>query len=374
MSARVLGILGGGQLGRMLALAGARLGVRTRVFDPAPDACAGDVAELVAGDYADESALARFCDGLEAATIEFENVPVAAARFVAARVPLRPSVESFEFAQDRLVERELLERVGFRTPAYRAVDEVSDLSGACAQVGLSAILKSRRFGYDGKGQAWIRDVAQAEDAWQRTGARPAILDEVVSFSREISLVVVRAPDGTTRHYPPIENVHRNGILHTSRAPAMVDDRTLSQMQSAVERLVEVIGHVGVLTVEFFEDERGYLANEYAPRVHNSGHWTIEGAMTSQFENHVRAVMGMPLGSTEALGYSGMVNLVGSAEFSESLLEIPGAQIHLYGKASRPGRKVGHVSLQSPSASVRDLGLEKIAELVRGGGRHVNTNG
>ncbi len=372
MSSRVLGVLGGGQLGRMLALAGARLGVRTRVFDPSPKACAGDVAELVTGDYADEDALARFCDGLDGATIEFENVPIEAARFVARRVQLAPAVESIAFAQDRLVERELLQRVGFRTPGFRAVDGGGDLSAACARVGLPAILKSRRLGYDGKGQAWVRKVEEAAGAWDSIGGKPAILDEVVSFTREISLVVVRARDGATRHYPPIENVHRDGILHTSRAPALVDAQVLGQMRSAVERLLDEIGHVGVLTVEFFEDERGFLANEYAPRVHNSGHWTIEGAMTSQFENHVRAVMGMPLGSTEARGFSGMVNLIGSTEVGPKLLEVPGAQVHLYGKAPRPGRKVGHVSLCCQSASERDTELARIAELVQRGVGHAET--
>ena len=372
MSARVLGVLGGGQLGRMLALAGARLGVRTRVFDPSPEACAGDVAELVAGDYADEEALARFCDGLDGATIEFENVPIEAARFVADRVGLAPAVESIAFSQDRLAERELLQRVGFRTPGYQGVGGRGELLGACAQVGLPAILKSRRLGYDGKGQAWVRKAEEAPEAWGRIGGKPAILDEVVSFSREISLVAVRACDGATRHYPPIENVHRDGILHTSLAPALVDDAVLGQMWSAVERLLDEIGHVGVLTVEFFEDERGFLANEYAPRVHNSGHWTIEGAVTSQFENHVRAVMGMPLGSTQACGHSGMVNLVGSTEVGPRLLEVPGVQVHLYGKDPRPGRKVGHASLCCKSALERDMGLAQISELVDGGGKRVET--
>jgi len=372
MSAGLLGVLGGGQLGRMLALAGARLGVRTRVFDPSPEACAGQVAELVHGGYEDEAALARFCDGLDAATIEFENVPIEAARFVAARVPLRPGVESVEAAQDRLVERELLRRVGFRTPRYEPVDAAEDLSEACAQVGLPAILKSRRFGYDGKGQAWIREVEDWDRAWGKIGARAAMLDEVVSFTREISLVGVKASGGQTRFYPPIENVHRDGILHTSRAPAVVDDRVLAQMQASVSRLLDEIGHVGVLTVEFFEDERGFLANEYAPRVHNSGHWTIEGAMTSQFENHVRAVMGMPLGSTEVHQYSGLVNLVGSTDAAGRVLELPGARVHLYGKESRPGRKVGHVTVCAESAVARDAAMDEVAALVGGGGRHVET--
>lgn len=365
MSGPVLGVLGGGQLGRMLAQAAAGLGVRTRVWDPSPDACAGQVTELVVGEFADRRALAWFCDGLTTATVEFENVPIETAQRVAERVSLYPGVLGIAPAQDRLDERALLARVGFETPSYAGVDGESDLGRALAELPPPVILKSRRLGYDGKGQAWIRNAAGAGAAWAAIGGRPAILDEAVSFSREISLLAVRGRDGAVGHYAPVENVHLGGMLHTSRAPAEMDPGVLARLRASLERLLEATGYVGVLAVELFEVGGVYLANEYAPRVHNTGHWTIEGAATSQFENHVRAVLGMPLGPTEMTGFAGMVNLIGSTGAADGLAGGGGVHVHLYGKESRAGRKVGHVTFVEPTAAARDARLLELARQVAG---------
>jgi 5-(carboxyamino)imidazole ribonucleotide synthase len=363
MSGAVLGVLGGGQLGRMLAQAAAGLGVAVRVFDPSADACAGQVAELVVGGWDDRGALARFCAGLTAATIEFENVPMEAARFVADRVPLFPGVDAIGPAQDRIEERGVLGRVGFTTPWFAAVDDAASLEAALAGRRLPAILKSRRFGYDGKGQAWIREPADAARALGRAGAGGAMLDEAVSFDREISLLAVRGRDGTVGHYPPVENVHRGGILLTSRAPAAVPAEVLSSLRASVEGLLARTAYVGVIAVELFEAGGVFLANEYAPRVHNTGHWTIEGAATSQFENHVRAVLGMPPGPTDMNGHAGMVNLIGSTDAGERLSGRPGVHVHVYGKAALAGRKVGHVTVVASSARERDERTDAVAAAV-----------
>lgn len=367
MSEPVLGVLGGGQLGRMLAQAARGLGVRTRVFDPSPEACAREYADLVVGEFEDRRALAWFCDGLETATVEFENVPIETARFVDERVSLYPHPRGIEPAQDRWHERALLARSGFETPGCVKIDSVAELEAACGAGGLPAILKSRRFGYDGKGQAWVREPAGAMAAWDGVGRREAILDEAVSFDREISLLAVRGRNGAVGHYDPVENMHLDGMLHTSRAPAAVDEAALGELRASFERLLESTGYVGVMAVELFQVGDRFLANEYAPRVHNSGHWTIEGAVTSQFENHVRAVMGMPLGSTASRLHAGMVNLVGSTDAADEVEGRDGVFVHRYGKESRPGRKVGHVTFVADSAAERDLRVASFAATLTGGG-------
>lgn len=366
MSEPVLGVLGGGQLGRMLAQAASKIGVRTRVFDPSPEACAREYAELVVGAFDDRRALAWFCDGLETATVEFENVPIETARFVAERVSLFPGPRGIEPAQDRVPERALLARAGFETPACTPVETLGQIDAVVDSARLPLILKSRRFGYDGKGQAWVRDPSDASSAWERIGRKPAILDEAVSFDREVSLLAVRGRDGTKRHYDPVENVHAGGILHTSRAPATVDAVSLGVLRASVERLMDETGYVGVLAVELFQVGDRFLANEYAPRVHNSGHWTIEGAVTSQFENHVRAVMGMPLGATDSRAHAGMVNLIGSTDAAAGLKGADGAFVHLYGKEPRPGRKVGHVTFVAESSEERDARVRSFAASAGGG--------
>ena len=317
----------------MLALAGAPLGVRFRFLDPAPDACAGDVGELLVGPYADPDLLDRLADGADAVTYEFENVPVEAAR----RVGALPDAAALERGQDRLSEKELFSSLGIATARYGSLDDT----------GLPALVKSRRLGYDGKGQ---RIVESAEPL-----GSDVVAEEIVPFDRELSIVAVRGRAGETGFYPLVENEHRDGVLAVSRAPAR--DAPQHEAEEIATKLLDALGYVGVLAVELFEVDGRLLANEFAPRVHNTGHWTIEGAVTSQFENHVRAVLGLPLGSTAAVGESVMVNLVGDAPPLERLLAIPGAHVHLYGKEPRPGRKLGHVTLV-------DADVEPIEELTR----------
>jgi 5-(carboxyamino)imidazole ribonucleotide synthase len=318
----VVGVIGGGQLGRMLALAGIPLGLSFRFLDPSPEAPARDVGELLVGEYDDPELLDRLGDGAAAVTYEFENVPVGAA----VRVGALPAAPALEAAQDRLVEKQLFRRLGIPTP--RIDDEVESFP---------AILKTRRLGYDGKGQRLVET---------RPGTVPGhVLEERVRFDRELSLLAVRGADGETRFWPLVENVHEEGILRVSRAPAAGAPQAEAEAYGA--RLLEELGYVGVLALELFEVDGRLLANEFAPRVHNTGHWTIEGAETSQFENHLRAILGLPLGST-ASRPSLMVNLVGSLPRSQDVLRIPGAHLHLYGKEPRPGRKLGHVTLVRPT--------------------------
>jgi len=320
----LVGCLGGGQLGRMLALAGAPLGVRLRFLDPAPDACAGDVGELLVGAYDDPACLGRLADGVDAVTYEFENVPVAAARTVGAV----PDPRALELGQDRLVEKELFRRLGIATAPFGLLDDV----------GLPALVKSRRLGYDGKGQ---RVVEAAESLGE-----DELAEGIVPFERELSIVAVRGRTDETVFYPVTENEHRGGILAVSRAPA--PDARQREAEEIAARLLDELGYVGVLAVELFEAGGNLLANEFAPRVHNSGHWTIDGAETSQFENHLRAILGLPLGVTAARSSSVMVNLVGELPPLERLLSIPGAHVQLYGKEPRRGRKLGHVTLVGAS--------------------------
>ncbi|HYI74286.1 MAG TPA: 5-(carboxyamino)imidazole ribonucleotide synthase [Gaiellaceae bacterium] len=316
----LVGCIGGGQLGRMLALAGAPLGVRFRFLDPSAEACAGDVGELLVGPYDDPLLLDRLAEGADAVTYEFENVPVEAAR----RVGAVPDALALERGQDRLVEKELFASLGIPTARF----------GTLADTGLPALVKSRRLGYDGKGQRIVESDERIGD--------DELAEEVVAFDRELSVVAVRGRDGDTRFYPLAANEHRGGILAVSRAP--VRDAPQAGAEAIATKLLDALDYVGVLAVELFEVDGLLLANEFAPRVHNTGHWTIDGAVTSQFENHVRAILGWPLGPTEAIGESVMANLVGETPPLERLLGVPGARVHLYGKEPRPGRKLGHVTL------------------------------
>jgi 5-(carboxyamino)imidazole ribonucleotide synthase len=339
----IVGVIGGGQLGRMLALAGIPLGLSFRFLDPSPDAPAAEVGELLVGAYDDPALLDRLAAGADVVTYEFENVPVAAAE----RVRAVPAAAALEASQDRLVEKQLFRRLGIPTP--RIEDEVETFP---------AILKTRRLGYDGKGQRLV-------ETWEGPGPSH-VLEERVSFDRELSLLAVRGRDGDTRFWPLVENVHEDGILRTSRAPAA--DAPQAEAEEYATKLLDELGYVGVLALELFDVGGRLLANEFAPRVHNTGHWTIEGAATSQFENHVRAVLGLPLGSTDSHP-STMVNLIGSTPAAEDVLRIPGAHLHLYGKEPRPGRKLGHVTLVEPTVDqervVRQLVGAASAAPVRG---------
>ena len=329
----VVGCIGGGQLGRMLALAGIPLGLQFRFLDPSAEACAGEVGELLVGSFDDGELLDRLADGAAAITYEFENIPVVAAQ----RVGAVPGSRALEEGQDRLREKELFKRLGIPTARFGSLEET----------GLPAVVKSRRLGYDGKGQRVVREAGPVAD--------DELAEELVQFTRELSLIAVRGRDGEVVFYPLVENAHRDGILQVSRAPALagVDDVA----QGYARRLLEELDYVGVLALELFEVDGELLANEFAPRVHNSGHWTIDGAVTSQFENHLRAILDWPLGSTAVVAPSAMVNLVGSIPAVERLLALPGAHVHLYGKEPRPGRKVGHVTFVGASE-------ETIAEAVR----------
>ncbi|HVZ94912.1 MAG TPA: 5-(carboxyamino)imidazole ribonucleotide synthase [Phycisphaerales bacterium] len=343
-----VGVLGGGQLGRMLALAGYPLEMRFRFLDHKADAPAGQVGELIVGEFDDATTLDRFAAGLDVVTVEFENVPSSALKRIedARRAPVYPPVKALETAQDRLLEKQLFERIGLAVPPYRAVSSLDELRGALDAIGLPAILKTRRMGYDGKGQIVIRAAAEIDAAWKTLGAsRELIVEQMVKFDREVSILGVRGRGGEKRFYPLVENVHREGILRVSRAPASGNIASLqASAEQAASRVMDELGYVGVLAIELFDLGGKLLGNEMAPRVHNSGHWTIEGAATSQFENHLRAVCGLPLGDCSARGHAAMINLIGEMPEAPELLAMNGAHVHLYGKAPKPGRKIGHVTL------------------------------
>jgi len=358
-----IGILGGGQLARMLALAGHPLGLRFRVLEPASECPAAVVTDHVRGEYEDYQALYRFCQGLDVVTYEFENVPVESARWLAERVPVYPTPKGLEVGQERVAEKTFFQDLGIAVPPFAAVESREQLDAAVARIGLPAVLKTTRFGYDGKGQAVLRTPADVEQAWLLLGGRPLILEGYVLFDRELSILAVRGRGGEQAFYPLVENVHRAGILRKSTAPAP-DLRPALQAQAEriAGRALEALGYVGVLAVELFQVGETLLVNEMAPRVHNSGHWTIEGAETSQFENHVRAVAGLPLGPTTSRGHSVMLNLIGSWPDPAAVLAVPGVHLHLYGKSPRPNRKVGHVTIRGDSVAVA-AATERMAGLV-----------
>ncbi len=342
-----IGILGGGQLGRMLALAAARLGFKCHVFSPSPDSPAFDVVHRVTcADYTDTEALDRFAADVNLVTYEFENVPAECATFLAARVPVLPDPEVLATTQDRLAEKNFVASLGIKTAPYTAVDTPAGLKSALEKIGRPAVLKTRRFGYDGKGQATVRNGADPETIWREVGGQPCILEAFVPFAREVSVVAARAHDGSIACFDVTENEHRDHILKVSRVPAALSDAAGREARRIAETIADLFAYVGVLAVEMFVlADGGILVNEIAPRVHNSGHWTIDGASVSQFEQHIRAVAGWPLGSPVRHGRVEMINLIGSAvEEYRRWLALPGTAVHLYGKAAvRPGRKMGHVT-------------------------------
>ncbi len=347
-----LGILGGGQLARMLALAAADLGVRTHIFAPEPDCPAFDVAARhTIGEYDDEAALARFADAVDVVTYEFENVPSATAAFLAARTPLHPGARALAVTQDRLSEKRFVADLGLAVAPFRPVDSLPDLEAAVAAIGRPSILKTRRFGYDGKGQVRLAAGDDLGEAHQAIGRFPAILEGFVPFSREISVVAARGADGAFAAFDVCENEHRDHILAFTRVPARLAPAAAAAASEAARRIGEALAYVGVFTVEMFVvgADESVIVNEIAPRVHNSGHWTSEGADTSQFHQHVRAVCGFPLGATKRRGEIEMENLIGDAASRwRDLLAEPGAHLHLYGKRdARPGRKMGHVTRVLP---------------------------
>ena len=346
-----IGILGGGQLGRMLALAAARLGLRSQVFSPDPESPAFDVVlNAACAEFADVEALELFANDVDVITYEFENVPSATAMILAARRPVLPNRKILETTQDRLAEKDFVKRLGIDTADYADVSSPATLRAAISHIGLPAVLKTRRFGYDGKGQALIREGDNTDRIWADLGTKSAILEAFIPFEREISVIAARSASGEVECFDITENEHRDHILKTSRAPAAIPDGLAEQAREVAEKIANALDYVGVLAVEMFVlvDDAGakILVNEIAPRVHNSGHWTLDGASISQFEQHIRAIAGWPLGKPVRYGPVTMTNLIGDEILQyEQWLTVPGATVHIYGKGSpRPGRKMGHVTL------------------------------
>ncbi len=347
-----IGILGGGQLGRMTALAAAELGLKCHVFTPERDCPAAEVcARVTVAPYEDAAALEAFARGVDVVTYEFENVPAETARIVSAHTVLRPGARALATTQDRLAEKSFVAGLGLPTAPFAGIDSLADLEAALARLGRPAVLKTRRFGYDGKGQVKIAEGMDAAAAFEAIGRQPAILEGFVSFAREVSVVAARGEDGAVAAFDVCENAHRNHILDVTTVPASIAPATEKAALRAAAAIGAALDYVGVFTVEMFivggagGGAESIVVNEIAPRVHNSGHWTIEGAETSQFEQHVRAICGWPLGSPARMGDVTMTNLIGTdADRWREILAEPGARLHLYGKAeARPGRKMGHVT-------------------------------
>ncbi len=361
-----VGILGGGQLGQMLAEAARALSLETLVLDPKPDAVAGRVTRHLAADWTDPAALAELA-GTDVVTYEFENVPSEAVERLQADVPVHPAPEALVIAGDRVDEKRFFRSLGVDTAPFAKVDDRADLDRAVEEIGLPAILKTRRFGYDGRGQRVLRDAVDVEGAWRDLGGEPLILEGFVPFDREVSILAVRSRDGEVRTWPVTENVHVDGILHVSRAPAEgVSDDLAASGASALRAIMERLDYVGVLVVEFFQVGDRLVANEMACRVHNSGHWTIEGAATSQFENHMRAVATLPLGPTDVGGFAAMVNLVGEVPALDALDSLEGREgvfVHVYGKSPAPGRKLGHVTITAPTRAKLEARIAEVLVVV-----------
>jgi 5-(carboxyamino)imidazole ribonucleotide synthase len=328
----------------MLALAGIPLGMSFVFLDPAHDACAGALGRHLCGEYDDEARLTELLELTDVITYEFENVPDTAIASLADRGRVFPGANALAVSRDRLKEKTLFRELGIGTPDFEAVDSLEDLTRAAARIGYPSVLKTRSMGYDGKGQTVLRGPEDLDDAWSLLGAVPLILEAFVPFDREVSIVAVRDQAGASRFYPLAENVHVDGILRT--ALSKPGDPSQPRAQEHVGRLLDALDYVGVLTLELFDVGGELLANEFAPRVHNSGHWTIEGAETGQFENHLRAVCGLPLGSTDPVGFAAMVNFIGTVPAAEEVLTIPQTHLHDYAKEPRAGRKVGHATVRA----------------------------
>lgn len=360
-----VGILGGGQLARMLALAGHPLGMQFRVFDPATDAPAAAVAEHVCAAYNDIKALEVFYTGLDVLTYEFENIPLEVFTSLPLSLSVAPHVRALEVAQDRLNEKTLFKRLGIDTPKFKAVSNVAEARQVCQEFGFPVVLKTRRMGYDGKGQAVIRDEASLQAAFEQLNSEALILEEFVSFDCEVSILAVRDAEARICFYPLTENVHREGILRTSTVdidrfnPVLVE-----RARSYIAELLSTLEYVGVLCLELFVAGDRLLANEIAPRVHNSGHWTIEGAACSQFENHLRAIASLPLGATAVRGFPAMENIIGEMPPLGSLLQVPNVHVHCYGKQAKIGRKLGHATLIAASRAERDQTMTQLQAICR----------
>ena len=358
-----IGIIGAGQLGRMLALAGYPLGLRFVFLDQSRDAPGAQVGDLITGAFDDPVKLAELAAAVDVVTFDVENVPVSAVSEIARQRPFLPPPGALGASQDRLHEKQQFQALEIPTARFAAVDSAADLQAAVAQLGLPGILKTRRLGYDGRGQFHLKQPGDLEPAWATLGNVPLIYEGFVDFSHEVSIIGVRSTRGEVASYPLCANTHAAGILHYSVAPHS-NAQLLRQARTYLKRLLQHFDYAGVLTIEFFVKDGQLIANEMAPRVHNSGHWTIEGARTSQFENHIRAILGLPLGSTDAIGHSAMVNFIGQVPELEQILRLPGAHFHGYGKQPRPNRKLAHCTINAASAQARDRTLQQVLELTR----------
>jgi 5-(carboxyamino)imidazole ribonucleotide synthase len=356
-----IGVIGAGQLGRMLALAGYPLGLRFVFLDQSADAPGAQVGRIIRGAFDDVARLQELANDVDVVTFDVENVPVGAVEAIAAQKPFFPPVSALGASQDRLHEKTLFRELRIPTPEFAPVDSLADLEAAVARIGLPGVLKTRRLGYDGRGQSVLRRPEDAAAAWSALGSVPLIYEGFVDFSREVSIIGVRSTTGETRFYPLSANTHEAGILRYSVAPYR-NPSLQKQAETYLKRLLKRFDYAGVLTIEFFVKNGRLIANEMAPRVHNSGHWTIEGAETSQFENHVRAILGLPLGGARATGHSAMMNFIGRIPALRNILRVSGVHFHSYGKEPRPGRKLGHCTVTAPSAAARDRALQQLLRL------------
>lgn len=355
-----IGILGAGQLARMIALAGYPLGLEFIFLDPSADACANQLGEHLLGDYDDEDLLAQLAKKADVVTYEFENVPAKVAAFLGKRTIVYPPPKALQIGQDRLVEKNYFSELGIPTPDFAIIDTLEDLKIGVARLGFPAILKTRTLGYDGKGQVLLKPETDLAEAWESVRGYACVLEAFVPFRREVSIIAARSVSGEVKYYPLSENTHKGGILRV--AECRDNDPLQAQAEDYVTRLLESLDYVGVITLELFEVDGKLLANEFAPRVHNSGHWTIEGAETSQFENHLRAILDLPLGSTSAVGKAAMANFIGGLPETKEVLAIENAHLHLYGKSPRKGRKVAHVTVRSSNAESYQISLDKLERL------------
>lgn len=359
-----IGVIGAGQLGQMLGFAGNALGLELVFLDPSEKPPAADAGEVLKYPFDDAEGLNQLAARCDVITYEFENVPVATAIELSKSVPVYPPPIALECAQDRLVEKNLFVELEIPVPGFHAVDNADDLREAIALLGLPVVLKTRRMGYDGKGQAIIRDVSEIDDTLSRLGGSGLIAEAWVPFDREVSAIGARSVGGDVACWPLTENIHVDGILSESRAPAPDASELTVLATTYLERILNKLDYVGVLALELFVCGDELLANEYAPRVHNSGHWTIEGAQCSQFENHVRAILDMPLGSTGMRGCAGMLNLIGDIPENRQALESPPAHLHDYGKDPRPGRKLGHVTVVTDDEANREVTMQMLAKYLK----------
>lgn len=360
-----VGIIGGGQLARMLALAGYPLGLTVRTLDPDPGSCALALTRQLVGEYGDGEKLRWLAEHCHCLTYEFEHLPIEALRHIADGVPIFPPLEALEAAQDRADEKTLFRELDIPVPRTANVSKLAELDAALTDIGLPAVLKTRRFGYDGRGQRVLQDRRGLATTWRELAGQPLVVEEYVPFERELSIIAVRARGGETAFYPLVENEHRHGMLRSS-APCPEDPLNQTAQQYAL-RLLNALDYVGVLVLELFEVNGRLLANEFAPRVHNSGHWTIEGAQTSQFENHLRAILGLPLGSCRPVEYCAMINLIGQLPDPNALLAIPGAHLHVYGKHPRANRKLGHVTVRGRDAVTLAQHVQSVRALIGSSG-------